>query len=111
MVLTTQGLPHGDPPHRAGPAAEGENLDMAAVTKRLILRSSAPAEGDAVADLVRFTVSGFDRDASSHPERPVLTPWRVFNNDNGLIEFGLNRLPAFVIRNHQPTRGAVACFY
>jgi hypothetical protein len=30
------------------PAAESEGLDMAAVTKRLILRSSAPAEGDAI---------------------------------------------------------------
>ena len=38
------------------PAAESEGLDMAAVTKRLIPRSSAPAEGDAVSDLVQFAV-------------------------------------------------------
>jgi len=38
------------------PAAEGESLDMAAVTKRFILRSSAPAEGDAVSGLVQFAV-------------------------------------------------------
>lgn len=84
---------------------------MATVTKRFILRSSAPTEGDAVSDLVQFDVGGFDRDASSHPERPVLTLWRIFNDDNGLVEFGLNRLPAFIIRDHQPTRGAVARFF
>lgn len=84
---------------------------MAAVTERLVLRSSAPAEGNPVPDLVPFSVGGFYGDAASHPERPVLISGRVFNNYNGFIQFRLDRLAAFIISDYQPTRGAVARFF
>lgn len=85
------------------PAAEGARLEMAAVTKRFIPRFSAPAESDAVSYLVQFAVGGFNWNAPPHPKRPVFISWRVFDNNNGLIEFWLYRLAAFIIRDHQPT--------
>lgn len=78
------------------------SFNMTAIAERFVLQSSAPAEGDPVPDFVPFAIDGFNWDASAHPERPVLTPRRIFDNNNGLIEFELHYLPAFIVRDHQP---------
>jgi hypothetical protein len=41
----------------------------------------------------------------------VLTSWRIFNDDDGLLEFGLYSLPAFIIFEHKTPRRAVASLF
>jgi hypothetical protein len=95
----------------AFPTSSPQSFIMAAVTEWFVLRFSASAERDPVPDLVLFTIGGFDRDTASHPEWTMLTPRRIFNYDNGLLEFGHHYLSALIVRDHQSTRWAVARFF
>ena len=69
---------------------------VAAVAERLVFGFPAPAERDPVPDRIPFSVGRFNRDAATHPERPVIVPGRIFNDHDGLFEFGSMTCPVFL---------------
>ena len=76
---------------------------MAAITKWFVFRSATPAERDAVADFVAYTICRYNRDSSAHPYRTFPRIVRIFDEPDGWSENRLNCAGSFLIPDNQTT--------
>lgn len=57
-------------------------LNVATITKRLVLGFPAPAKSDTISNFVLFAVCGFYRDSAAYPERTVFVARIRLNHNN-----------------------------
>ena len=74
---------------------------VAGIAERLVLRGTAPAEGDAVAHLVGLPVGGDDGDPPSHPQGPGHTLCRILDNADRPLEVRLQWRLGLAVPGHQ----------
>jgi hypothetical protein len=84
---------------------------VATVTKRFVLRFTAPTKSYTIPNYVLFAVCRFYRDAAAYPERAVFLVRGRLNNDNRLLEFRLNSPSGGIVEDYQPPGRAVASFF
>lgn len=81
--------------------------DVPPVAKRLVLRCPASAQGDAVSDLIRRSVSTDDVDAAPYPDGPAAPFLRVLYQHDGGLEMRFDGLSRFVVPRDQPSRSTI----
>jgi len=81
---------------------------MATIAERLILRFSATAERNSIANSVCFSVCGLNWNAAAHPQRPANANRWIFNRHDGLLKLRLQQLPIFLVSYDETPRGAIA---
>ncbi len=74
---------------------------MSPVTIWLVFRTTAPAQGHAIANFIFVSITGNDLDSSPNPQGPTASLSWIFDYADGLRQMRLDRLSRFLLDGNQ----------